>query len=147
MAVQAVQHAVPAPILAALVPKHKIQRPDARREQQRQAQHVIRRFVRSVLAVLQYGHAIGLGLVGQVKPLVCGDLEFGLVVVPAPDLAHLPVVGRLGRRDRKRKGGLERNPAFVPVDRVGKLDPFAGWTTSQAHLLLKARSAKGTRDL
>src|SRR5690349_12404454 len=128
---QSIIKSMPAPILRRLICVTSAWA-DAGRAQQRQAQRLVVRLIRAVLAIGQNRYAKRAAAIREIEPLMRRHLKLSLVVIAAFDRADVPVVRRFRIRGSERKSRLEIGVARLPVDDVTKLDAIARIACRQA---------------
>src|ERR1043165_355376 len=97
---------VMSPILRRLIRITRAWR-DSRRAQQRQAQRVVIRLVRTVFAIRKDTHAERAAAIREIEPLMRGHFKLALVVVATLDRADILVVSRLIVCGSERKRDFE----------------------------------------
>src|SRR5438270_3530197 len=89
---------------------------------ERQSDRLIIRFVRSIFAISQNRHAIRAALVGEIDPLMRGDLELSLLFIWTLDGPNVPVVSRQIGRGAERKCRFQICFLCLPLDHVTECD-------------------------
>jgi hypothetical protein len=104
--------------------------PHARRADQGEAESAVVRLVRGVLAIGEDGRPERAAPVGEIDPLVRGDLELAVEVGRPLDRPDVPVIRREGIRGGEREDGLEMgfpgHPVHMPNSRRSSASPPRG---------------------
>src|SRR2546422_3155101 len=130
------QNFMTANVLSALI---RVATARAGRANQRQADRLIVRFIRSILAVGQQSHTIRATLVGEIDPLMRGDLELSLFFIRALDGPDVPVVSRKIVRRAERKRRFQICFLRLPINHVTEFDAIAGVACRETYSLNELR--------
>ena len=114
---------------------------------QRQAEHVVGRFVPAVFAVVEHRNAVRAVGVGQIGPFQSRHLVGRCRVVTALDIADTEVVGGLFIAHRHGEFGFEQRIAAVPVDSRMNIQPVVRRAVGQRKVLRELRIAPRALDL
>src|SRR5205814_2343143 len=83
--------------------------------------------------------AITAALVGEIDPLMRGDLELSLFFIWALDGPNVPVVSRQIVRRAERKGRFQICFLRLPIDHIAELDAIAGVPRRETYRLNELR--------